>query len=127
MLKLLIVSPVEASLSGLETALMGYDNVELLQVNRGEDALDMVSNNAVDLVIADQDLGDMSGLEFAGRLLKKNPMINCALVSDLPPEKFHETSEGLGLMAQIPVRPGEKDAEDILVKLKHIKGLMAEG
>lgn len=127
LLKLLLVSPDQTSMSGLETAFLEYDDVELARANSGEAALDMVSDTSVDLIITDQDLGDMSGLEFAARLLKLNPMIHCALVSDLSSAKFHEASEGLGLVAQIPVRPGKKDAEDLLVKLKRIKGLLAGG
>lgn len=126
-LKLLLVSLDQTSLSGLETAFMEYDDVELLRANKGKTALDMVSDTSVDLVVADEDLGDMTGLEFATRLLKLNPMIHCSLVSDLSPAKFHEVSEGLGLVAQVPARPGRKDAEDLLVKLKRIKGLMAGG
>jgi PleD family two-component response regulator len=124
-LKLLLVSLDQSSLSDLETALMEYDDIELSWVITGKAALDMVSKVAVDLVITDQDLGDMSGLQLASQLLKLNPMINCALVSDLSPEKFHETSEGLGLVAQLSVHPGKKDAEEIVVKLKQIKGLIA--
>lgn len=127
MLKLLLVSPDRISLSDLETAFMEYHDVELLRARGGQNALDLLSNTPVDLVIGDEDLGDMSGLDFAARLLRLNPMIPCALVSDLSPVKFHEVSEGLGLVAQIPAGSGKRDAEDILMKLKRIKDLMSGG
>ena len=122
MLKVLLVSPDEDSLSGLYAALKEHDDVELLTAKSGQKALTMVSESAVDLVVTDEELGDMTGLEFARRLIFINPMINCACVSHLDPERFHEVSEGLGLMDQLPIRPGKEDAEKILRDLRIIKG-----
>ena len=124
MLKLLLVSRDKDSLSGLSSALSGQDNIELETSASGEKALAMLSSKAVDLVVADEDLGDMTALEFSKRLLKINPMINCVIVSSLPPEEFHEASEGLGIMAQLPKQPSVKDAEDLIKTLKSIKGLL---
>jgi hypothetical protein len=84
-------------------------------------ALGIASDTAIDLVVTDEQLGDMTGLEFAGKLLAVNPMINCASVNHLPHEAFHEASEGLGLMAQLPVHPGKEHAEELLQRLKYIK------
>ena len=122
MMKLLLVSPDKSSLSELAAALKEHDDVELLTTESGEKALAMVSESAVDLVVTDEELGDMTGLEFARRLISLNPMINCATVSGLEPERFHEVSEGLGLMDQLPTRPGKEDAERLLRNLRLIKG-----
>jgi len=122
MMKLLLVSPDKSSLSELASALKEHDGVELLTTESGEKALAMVSESAVDLVVTDEELGDMTGLEFARRLISLNPMINCATVSGLEPERFHEVSEGLGLMDQLATRPGKEDAERLLRNLRLIKG-----
>jgi len=122
MMKLLLVNPDKSSLSELASALKEYDDLELLTTESGEKALAMVSESAVDLVVTDEELGDMTGLEFARRLISLNPMINCATVSGLEPERFHEVSEGLGLMDQLPTRPGKEDAERLLRNLRLIKG-----
>jgi len=122
MMKLLLVSPDKSSLSELASALKEHDDVELLTTESGEKALAMVSESAVDLVVTDEELGDMTGLEFARRLISLTPMINCATVSGLEPERFHEVSEGLGLMDQLPTRPGKEDAERLLRNLRLIKG-----
>jgi len=124
MLKLLLVSPDEDSLSGLASALMEHGDVDLSWAESGEKALDIASDTAIDLVVADERLGDMTGLEFAGRLLSVNPMINCASVSHLSSENFHEVSEGLGLMAQLPIQPSKEDAEKLLQRLRNLKSLM---
>ena len=127
MLKLLLVSPDRDSLSDFASALEGHDDVEFRWAESGETSLDMASDSAIDLVVTDEDLGDMTGLELAGRLISVNPMINCASVSSLLSEKFQEVSEGLGLMAQLPVQPGRKDAERLLQNLSNIKGRMGGG
>ena len=124
MLKLLLVSPNEESLSGLASALIEQGDVDLSWAESGEKALDIASYSAIDLVVTDERLGDMTGLAFADRLLSVNPMINCASVSSLSPEKFHEASEGLGVMAQLPVQPGKEDAEELLQRLRDLKKLM---
>lgn len=124
MLKLLLVCPDRDSLSDFASALKGHDDVELYWAESGEIALDMASGSAIDLVVTDEDPGDMTGLELARRLNLVNPMINCASVSSLSSEKFREASEGLGLMAQLPVQPGKKDAEELLQNLRNIKGLL---
>lgn len=125
MLKLLLVSSDKGALSDLASALVQHSDVDLSWAESGAAALSIVSNAAVDLIVTDETLGDMTGLEFAGRLLTVNPMIHCASVSRLSPEKFHEVSEGLGMMAHLPAQPGKEHAQDLLKRLKHIKNLMA--
>jgi CheY-like chemotaxis protein len=122
MLKILLASPDQDSLSEFASALKEHDDVELFTAESGEKALAMVSEIVVDLVATDEELGDMTGLVFARRLISLNPMINCALISHLEPERFHEVSEGLGLMDQLPVRPRKEDAEKLLWNLRLIKG-----
>ena len=122
MMKLLLVSPDKRSLSELASALNEHDDVELLTTESGEKALAIVSERAIDLVVTDEELGDMAGLEFARRLILLNPMINCATVSGLGAERFHEVSDGLGLMDQLPTRPGKEDAERLLRNLRLIEG-----
>lgn len=124
MLRLLLVSRDEDSLIGLSSALESYKDITLEILASGEKALAMLSARAVDLVVADEDLGDMTGLELVRRLLKINPMINCAVVSSLPHEEFHEASEGLGIMSQLPKRPGVTDAEELIKTLKQIAGML---
>jgi len=123
--KLLLVSPSKDSLSGLASALTKDGDVDLSWAESGSEALERVSESAFDLVVTDETLEDMTGLELAGKLLSVNPMINCASVSSVSSEKFHAVSEGLGLMAQLPIRPGEKDAEKLLQDLRHIKGSLS--
>ena len=125
-LNLLLVSREKGSLSGLASALNRNDDVILSWSESGGEVLDNISNAPVDLVITDEKLVDMSGLELALKLLSINPMVNCAAISPLSHEDFHEASEGLGLLAQLPPKPGKKEAEELLQRLRELKNLTAE-
>ena len=123
MLTILVASPDKDSLSELESALAEHDDVSLLRAESVNKTLDLASEKAIDLVIAGERLGDTTGLELAAGLLSINPMITCTVVSGLTPEKFHEASEGLGIMAQLPIHPGKAHAESLLHRLRQIKNL----
>ena len=125
MIRLLLVTPYKSSLSELASAMEKYDDVELTWTDSGQKALDKLAETSVDLVVIDKDLGDMTGLEFAEKLLRVNPMINSAVLSSLPSDDFHEASEGLGIFAQLPLRPTKSDAEKLLNDLKKLKDLTA--
>jgi DNA-binding NarL/FixJ family response regulator len=125
MIRLLLVTPHKNSLLELALAMEKYDDVELTWTDSGQKALDKLSETSVDLVVIDKDLGDMPGLEFAEKLLRVNPMINSAVLSSLPSHEFHEASEGLGVFAQLPLRPAKKDAEKLLKGLRNLKDLTA--
>ncbi|MHC1700420.1 MAG: hypothetical protein AB9900_05485 [Humidesulfovibrio sp.] len=60
-------------------------------------------------VVLDEGLRGGPPLELAKKLIQVNAMVNIVVVSPLPPEDFHEASEGLGLLAQVPVNPTAAD------------------
>jgi len=122
---LLLVSSDKTPLSDLASALEKYKDVETSWAKSGLEALKSVSSSDFDLVITDETLADMTGLELAGKLLSINPMIHCASVTSLSQKEYHEKSEGLGLMDPLPDRPGEKDAERLLRDLRQIKGYLS--
>jgi len=124
MIKLLLVTPDKGPFNEFALALAHNDDVELSWAESGQRALDMLSNTPLDLVVVDEKLGDMTGMEFIETLVSVNPMINCAAVSPLPSDEFHEISEGLGILAQLPVQPGANDAENLLKLLFHLKNLL---
>jgi CheY-like chemotaxis protein len=122
---LLLVSSDKASLSDLASAFEREGEVEVSWAHSGLEALKKLTISDFDLVITDEILADMTGLELAGKLLSINPMIQCASVTSLSQKEYHEKSEGLGLMDPLPDRPGEKDAERILRDLRQIKGYLS--
>ena len=125
MIKLLIVTPDKETFHNFTSAIIKNDVVELTWAATGQEALEAISGNPVDLVIVNENIGDMTGIEFMKKLLPINPMINSAAVSPLSPEEFHEASEGLGVLVQLPVDPGKFEAEDLLKRLKNLKDFTA--
>ena len=109
----------QASLSDLKAGLAKSD-VHIVWAESGGIGMSMITKGNFDLVITDENLGDMTGLDFIQKIVSKRPMVNCAAVSSLTSEDFHEASEGLGILMQLPVRPGQEHAEILLGQLKHI-------
>lgn len=120
MYKILLVSKDKTNLSELSAALETGFDVDLLWAESGNKALETVANAVVDLVLTDEDVGDMSGLDLAREVIRLNPMVNCAAVSPLSPDDFHQASEGLGLMAQLPPHPGAEQAGTLMQRLKEL-------
>ncbi|MBW2603800.1 MAG: response regulator [Deltaproteobacteria bacterium] len=124
MIKILLVTSEKEPFSEFAGVLEKKDAVELFWTATGQEALEAISGNPVDLVIVNENIGDMTGIELMKKLLPINPMTNCAAVSSLAPEEFHEASEGLGVLAQLPIRPGTAEAKDLLKQMKKIKNLL---
>lgn len=99
-------------------------DVRLVPAATGAAGLEQLQGMRMDLVIVDEQLDDMSGIEFVQRLVQINPLVNTAIVGDLSKADFHEATEGLGVLMQLPPRPGDKDAEALLAVIEKITGLM---
>jgi len=108
----------------LVTRLRREQDVELVPVATGAAGLEQLKNKRLDLVIVDEQLDDMSGVDFVKQLVKVNPLANTAIVGSLPDAEFHEVTEGLGVLMQLPPQPGERDAEALLAVLSKIFGLL---
>jgi len=72
------------------------------------------ASGSIDLIIIDENVDGRPGKDIAMEMIRINAMANLALVSGLSPEEFHEATEGLGIMAQLPPCPDAKDAELLL-------------
>ena len=127
MLNLLLVSSDDESFSALAAALEKHDDVTLFQALSGAAALKAVADKTFDLMITDENPDDMNGLKLAEKVIKINPMINCAVVSALAQDEFHKASEGLGILAQLPAHPDAAQAEAILKRLREIINLTKGG
>lgn len=118
----LFVTPERDNLAAL-AVFIEDQGVKIDWAASGGQALKTIGQHPVDLVVTDESVGDMSGLEFIERLVKVNPMINCAVVSALSDEAYHEASEGLGILMKLPPNPGEEDGQRLLAHLDQILGL----
>lgn len=110
---LLVADRVEA-FEELARSLRDEEGVEILWAHDSERALNKAASDAPDLVIVDEVIGEVPGLDWIQRLISVNAFVQTAAVSRLTLDDFHETSEGLGVMAQLPPRPGKTDALRVL-------------
>jgi len=90
-------------------------------LDTGKGALFAVSEKAFDLLIAAEKLEDISGIGLIEAVIAIQPMLNCAVVSSLSPNDFHEASEGLGILMQLPEEPGREAADALMSHLKKIQ------
>ena len=114
-----------ASFATFTEEILRRDDTALAMVDSGADALDMLKERHVDLVVIDELLKEMSGLDLARQVAGTWPMVSVALVSPAPPEVFHESTEGLGLLAQLSAPPGAEEAKGLLEKLDRILRMAA--
>ena len=123
LINILLTARYRASLAALEAGLIKSD-VNITRTDSGRNAMSMIAENDFDLVIADEYLGDMTGIDFIRKVVAKKPMVNSAVISSLPPEDFHQASEGLGILMQLPIRPNGEDAARLLAHLDTILNAM---
>jgi DNA-binding response OmpR family regulator len=123
MINILLVGRDKSSLAALSSGLVKSD-VQLTRADSGRKGISMITENDFDLVIADENIGDMTGIDFIREVVAKKPMVNSAVISSMSSEDFHETSEGLGILMQLPVRPNEADASRLFEHLNKIFNAM---
>ena len=119
---LLVADQVEA----FEELARSLDREGTIDVHWAHDdaaALERVAADTPDLVVVDATIGDTNGLDWIRRLVGVNAFVQTAVVSRLPHEAFHEAAEGLGIMAQLPPRPGKNDAQRVVKALRLLSGV----
>ena len=122
MIQLLFITTQKARFAGLSASVESRGG-NATWADSGHQALETIKQTPADLVVVDEDLGDMRGLAFIHQLVAVNPMINCALVSALSHEDYHEASEGLGILMQLPPEPSADDGKRLMDQLNQILGL----
>ncbi len=125
-MQFLMVTSRKNEWSDLSKGLKAAATVSLKWAESGTAGLQAAQGNTFDLILIDEALEDMSGLDLAQNLIKTNPMRNCALASSLSAEAFHEASEGLGLLAQLPLDPDEQQGHDLVQRITTITKLIQD-
>jgi len=125
MIGVLLVSGNPGSLGVFAELLSQIDGITVIRAASTEDAWQSLGNCRVDVVVADEQLVDGSALPFVKELISRYPLINCAMVSNLSTEDFHEMTEGLGVFMQLPKSPGAGEALKMVRLLASIDALLA--
>lgn len=125
MLNILLVGKDPVSLEDFAAELSRREGLRVSRAASEKEAWGLLGSYKVDVVVTDEKLDEGSALPFVNDLTKQQPLINCAMVSDLAPKDFHEATEGLGVFMQLPVNPGAEEAAKMVQLLESIDALMA--
>ncbi len=124
--KILLVSKEKITFEKLASELIAYQENEVRWVQTCKEATQLALDNEVDVIIAGKEVEDSDGLSCIQSIAKNCPLINCALMSALSADAFHETTEGLGVFLQLPEHPDKEDAKKIMQILRSISVLLAK-
>ena len=125
-MKTLLVSGETARLANLENTLV-ENEARVTRVRTGSEGMSEIAARSYDLVVADEQLPDMTGLELVRKVVLTHPMVNIAVVSSLSSDDFHEISEGLGILMQLSPDPGHEEAETLVNHLNSILKMTRSG
>ncbi len=106
----------QSFINGLEK----QETLEIISASSGTEALELIFNNTIHLVVTAETLTDMSGITLIEKLVMVNPFVNSAVVSSLSEEDFHEVTEGLGILMSIPSDADDVFADELLNYLSRI-------
>ena len=126
MIKILVANSLDNSMQELVTVFEQQGDTIVAVVNTGSQVLECLSSQTFDLVVTAERLQDMPGLGLIKKIIEINPMVNCAAASDLTPEDFHEESEGMGILMQLPVFPRKEHGTALLKRAKEISNLLGQ-
>ncbi len=124
MLRILIVAEKPTDLAGFAAFLLKSIGTEVYRSLSAAEALKVIGRESINAVVVGEMSDEGASLSFVRQVTKLQPLINCAMVSSLAPEDFHEATEGLGIFMQLPVAAGAKEAELMLQLLETIEVLM---
>ncbi len=124
MLCIVLATADYAACTALAERLEHEPGTEFIPVGSAAAALQVLTEKSVQLLIAAEQLEDCSGLACVRQVAARFPLVYTALCSGLGPEAFHEATEGLGVLLQLPLQPGRRDAERIIERMAHIDGLL---
>jgi DNA-binding NtrC family response regulator len=120
MLKISILTNDKSRFSELSEAIANRADCRLRWLDSVPEAMTEIGTAAPHLVIIDEEVDQLSCLAVAEKIIMRNAMVNMAVVSELGEEEFHEATEGLGILAGLPTRPGKADLEKLLAVMPRI-------
>ena len=112
---LLIISSGEIDTSQPFYTYFGSLSKILMTLPAEEEIVAFLNTEKIEAVI-----GFEEDLDLLKRIIARFPMLNYALVSDAPAEKFHDMTEGYGFFYQLPEAPGLDHAHEFMDILEKI-------
>jgi len=114
--KILVVDD-DVKMRGLLKEILSTFSCEVLEANDGQEALDLLAKQTVDLVITDRAMPIMDGLEFLKQLRREDTQTPVLMLSAYGDEELWASAVGLGVEDYI-VKPFAADDVLKIVKVK---------
>ena len=124
MMRIIFAARNYAGFAALVERLHEEPEIELIPVSTAASVKKALAEQEVHLIIAAEELEDCSGADCIRKVAMQYPLVHTALCSPLDKEAFHESTEGLGVLLQLPPQPDRADAERILERMAHIANLL---
>lgn len=121
--RILLVSDTPDAFQELAAALQEEERTDLLWAHDGQTALERLAGAQPDLVVVDETVSGTGGLEWIRHIMSVNAFVQTAVVSALPSDAFHEASEGLGILMQLPPAPDRDQARRLTDTLDRLPEL----
>lgn len=118
-MKIMLVSSRADKLGDFLSGLKLKDHEPVL-AGSGQEALELISTIRPVLVIVDDKLEDFDALGLVLEILRKDAMVNTAVITSQSGDTFEEKSEGLGVLTRLPDPPAASDAAELMHKLSRV-------
>ncbi len=119
--ELMIVTKSPGAWASFAAVLAARTGSSLGWVQGREAALARLRQGPVELAVVDTGGDDAAAQALVRDMLMVSALTNNAVVSGLPADEFHEAYEGLGVLAQLPPRPGRAQALELADRLAALK------
>lgn len=106
------------TLSELAHGLLQHEDVQLHVCKTKQEVLALLAKETISAVLVGEAADGEDPKTIVTDITTGFPMVNCAIVSDLPPAEFHEWTEGLGVFTQLSPKPSREAAITIVETLR---------
>lgn len=120
---IVLASPHVDRWSEFSCALHAATKQEILELRTGAEALNAIRTKKVIAMVVDASMEDINGVALVREVIQINAMIHIAMASGRPEEEFHEETEGLGILLQLPPTPDASAADRLATTLRQFGAL----
>lgn len=100
--RVVLASSSSENMMQIENELRNSLETEIYWADTADAVMAKIRTASVQLVVVDERLIDSAGIDVVRMVAAGAPFVTCALVSNMAADEFHEQTEGLGVLMQLP-------------------------
>ena len=85
--------------------------------------LESIKGDLSAVLVIDGNFEGMSDFSLVKEILTVNAMTTISVIIDMDDEQFHEITEGLGILMQLPENPTRQDAATLWEQVRQVTGI----